>query len=152
MAEPDLLPASPPSVPDIIQRYLNGETLKDLARENQKHHRTLYRWMLAEVGPAYEHLITELLTNRIADADLEMELASDPCSLARARERMRFSRMDFERRRPKLYGPKTETSTDTKLTVIVQRDTQQVEQATVIEGTVQESPAQPVEIPQDAQE
>jgi hypothetical protein len=31
--------------------------------------------------------------------------------------------MDFERRRPKLYGPKQEIQTDSKITVIVQRQT-----------------------------
>ncbi len=116
---------TPPSIPVIIQRYLNGESLHALARESQVHARTLYRWILAETGPEYDHIITECLTNRIADADLNLETAADTCQVARAREQARFARMDYERRRPKLYGPKQELEVDNKLTIIVQRQSRQ---------------------------
>lgn len=124
--QPDTaLLVAPPSIPTIIQRYLNGESLQDLARESQVHARTLYRWILAETGPEYDHIITECLTNRIADADLNLETATDTCQVARAREQARFARMDYERRRPKLYGPKQELEVDNKLTIIVQRQGRQ---------------------------
>jgi len=117
---------SPPPLPDIIQRYLNGESLQLLADEYSVARQTLYRWMLTGVGDRqYESLITDALVYRIADADQTLEDSRDQCDIARARERMRFTRMDFERRRPKLYGPKQEIQTDSKITVVVQRQTPQ---------------------------
>jgi len=108
-------------LPEIVQRYLDGETLTDLAAESHRHPRTLYRWLLAECGPQYQSMVTECLTNRIADADVALEMSTDMCSLARAREATKYARMDFERRCPKLYGPKQETTSDHTLTVIVRR-------------------------------
>jgi len=114
-------PDSPP-LPDIVQRYLNGESLQALAQECGKSRHTLYRWMMSGVGDQdYEALITDALINRIADADQSLEESADPCDIARARERMKFSRMDFERRRPKLYGPKQELAVDHAVTVVIKR-------------------------------
>lgn len=133
----DLPTVSPPPLPDIIQRYLNGESIQELAQGNRIHTRTLYRWMLTDAGPEYDSIITNCLTNRIADADELLDSATDSCQIARAREIAKFARMDFERRRPKLYGPKQEINTDNKITVIVQRQTpQQVVEDRVIEGVV----------------
>ncbi len=112
---------APPQLPDIIQRYLNGESIQELAKDSRTHTRTLYRWMLTDCGPQYDSIITECLTNRIADADELLDSATDSCQIARAREIAKFARMDFERRRPKLYGPKQEIQQDSKITVIVQR-------------------------------
>lgn len=117
------IPAQTPALPDIIQRYLNGESLQDLAREHHKHPRTLYRWMLTECGPEYEAIVTECLSNRIADADVMLMEGEDSCQIARARELAKFARMDFERRRPKLYGPKQEIEVDNKISVTIQRFT-----------------------------
>lgn len=110
-----------PHLPDIIQRYLNGESMQEIAKDSRTHARTLYRWMLTDCGPAYDQIVTECLTNRIADADDLLDRATDSCQVARAREIAKFARMDFERRRPKLYGPKQEIQQDSKITVIVQR-------------------------------
>lgn len=122
---PDELPVkTPPPLPDIIQRYLNGESMQDIAKDSRTASRTLYRWMLTDAGPEYDSIITNCLTNRIADADELLDNAQDSCQVARAREIAKFARMDFERRRPKLYGPKQEINTDNKITVIVQRQTE----------------------------
>ena len=111
----------PTPVPDLIQRYLNGESIQSLADDSQHCFRTIYRWLLKEAGPDYESIQTDALISRIADADYELQNARDKVSVARAREQGRFARMDFERRRPKLYGPKQEIAVDEKITVIVQR-------------------------------
>lgn len=57
----------------------------------------------------YRDLVTDALITRIAEADDDLDNALTPIDIARARERAKFSRMDFERRRPELYGPKQET-------------------------------------------
>jgi transposase-like protein len=118
---PSALPTTP-DLPSIVQRYLNGESLFVIAKESQVASRTLYRWMLAECGSQYDEVITHCLVNRIADADERLESAADSCQVARAREMAKFARMDFERRRPKLYGPKQEVQTDNTIRVIIQRD------------------------------
>ena len=112
-------PNPTPHLPDIIQRYLNGESTQALAKEYQTCFRTIYNWMLSEAGDQYEHLITQALIGRIADADQQMELARDSMQIARAREMAKFARMDFERRRPKLYGPKQEIQQDSTIRVII---------------------------------
>ena len=122
---PDELPVktapTPPPLPDIIQRYLNGESMQQLAMESRVNRQTLYRWMLGYTGTEYDSLITDALITRVAEADSQLDEAEDTCGIARAREHMKYSRMDLERRRPKLYGPKQEINTDNKITVIVQR-------------------------------
>jgi hypothetical protein len=113
-------------LPEIIQRYVNGESMQTLAREASMHRMTLYRWMLSEIGDKnYHALVTDCLINRIADADDSLMNAPTMCDIARAREIARYARMDFERRRPNLYGPKQEIKTDLSITVIVQRETPQ---------------------------
>ncbi|MGL5937062.1 MAG: hypothetical protein ACRCZI_15735 [Cetobacterium sp.] len=118
---PQTLPIVDP-LPDIVHRYLNGESLALIASEQGKSLRTLYNWLLSDKGQAYDELITECLTNRVADADSDLMCAMDKVQIARARETAKFARMDFERRRPKLYGPKQEIATDNRITVIVQRE------------------------------
>ncbi len=120
------LPSAPltkAQLPDIIRRYYNGESMQTLAKEAQTNRATLYRWMLSGIGDQdYEELITGCLINRIVESDEKLETAPDSCNIARAREMARFSRMDLERRRPHLYGPKTEVKQDTQITVIVHRE------------------------------
>jgi hypothetical protein len=112
-------PAKP--VPDIVQRYLDGESLNDIAATERKSHQAIYKFLLKECGPEWDEMVTDALISRIADADTELMNAADKVAVARAREIARFARMDFERRRPKLYGPKQELNIDEKVTVIIQR-------------------------------
>lgn len=114
--------SSPKPLPEIVQRYLAGESLTVLAKENSVNVRTIYRWLLTECGSEYEEVVTEALANRIADADIKLENASDSCQVARAREIAKFARMDFERRRPKLYGQKSEIQHDKTVNVYVHRE------------------------------
>lgn len=112
-----LKPDAKPDLPVMIRRYLGldgkpGESIQVLAAEQGKSRRTIYRWMLSGLGDEqYEDLVTEALVSRVADADDELEAAresKDPVRVTAARENCRFSRMDLERRRPHLYGPKQE--------------------------------------------
>ena len=91
-------------LPDFVQRYLNGESIQDIAKDHQVAARTIYRWMMSELGDNYQQAVTNVLVDRIAEADQMLMTAPDACQIARAREIARFARMDFERRRPHLYG------------------------------------------------
>lgn len=96
-------------LPEIVRRYAAGESVQTLAAEVGVHRATLYRWMLAGTGDQqYHELVTHCLVQRVAEADEALRNAQDACDIARAREMARFARMDLERRRPHLYGPRQE--------------------------------------------
>lgn len=115
--------------PTAIQRYLNGESMQVIAKAwgitPQGAFKRCKRFMLSYTGSdeAYHNLITQALVDRVAEADERLETAPDAVDIARAREMARFARMDLERRRPKLYGPKQEMSVDNTVTIIVNRNT-----------------------------
>jgi len=101
--------AGAPDLPEIVWRYAAGESVQLLAAEAGAHRSTLYRWMLAGIGDKHYHeLVTHCLVQRVAEADEALRTAVDACDIARAREIARFARMDLERRRPHLYGPRQE--------------------------------------------
>ena len=132
--------AEPMPIPEIVRRYAAGESLLVLEKEcgHGVSRRTLYRWMLAEVGgEKYAELVTQCLVARVAEADEALEVSKTSEDITRAREMARFSRMDFERRRPALYGPKKEVvhsgGAPTLNIVLLQSPTGAVEK--VIEGT-----------------
>ena len=118
-----------PNLPDLIRRYVNGESIQVLAREHAVNRQTIYNWMLAETGPEYEQIVTQALVNRIAEADELLETAPDQLGITRAREMARFYRQDFERRRPKLYGQKQELTTDNTIRVIIEPSPGQLRRA-----------------------
>lgn len=96
---------------EIVTRWLDGESLQVLAIEcgtnRMQIHRRIKRWILTGSGDeGYVKLVTEALVNRVADADEKLEAATDPVEVSKWREVARFARMDFERRRPALYGSK----------------------------------------------
>src|SRR5262245_51985177 len=99
--------ASPERIVPVLQRYVAGESIQTLAAETGVHRATIYRWMLAYEGGEYEGIVTAVLVRRIAEADKELDEAREPCDIARAREKARYARMDYERRRPHLYGQRT---------------------------------------------
>jgi hypothetical protein len=122
-------------VPEIVQRYGNGESLQTIAEDAQVNRRTLYRWMLTGLGDEQYHaLVTNCLAHRIEDADQRLATAitnderivqgrdsRDMCRIVQAREMAKFARMDLERRRPALYGMKTGLAIDQQISVTVNR-------------------------------
>ena len=122
-----------PLLPALIQRYLAGESVQILAKEQGVHRDTIYDWMLTELGDQYPHAVTKALVRKVELADLSLEAAADQIEqkssdIVRVREkirvaesRMRYARADLERRRPNLYGPKQEITGSPGLTIIVNR-------------------------------
>lgn len=94
----------------MVERFATGEySLRQLGAEFGIDKHTVYRWMLSAVGDErYRDLVTDCLIRRIAEADEELDAAKSVVDVQKAREKMRFTRMDFERRRPSLYGQKQE--------------------------------------------
>lgn len=91
--------------PDTILARINaGASLRQLAQEIGVSNVALRAWLLRESGDKYNDAITSALAQRVAETDEALAEAEDAVSIARAREQARFARMDFERRRPHLYG------------------------------------------------
>lgn len=108
---------SEPNLPEIIRRYLGGESVQSICVDvtvtggEKVTRRTIYNWMLGGLGDEqYRELVTRCLVGRVADADDMLEDAKDVFGVQKAREIARFARMDLERRRPALYGPKQEVN------------------------------------------
>ena len=97
-------------LPAIIGRYLNGELIEDMATEigvtKKALYKRLHKFMLASEGIEFADLITQSLAERIADADQELEEADSMLEVSKWSQLGKFRRMDFERKRPGLYGQK----------------------------------------------
>mgnify|MGYP001601672959 CR=1 FL=1 len=94
-----------PAIPQLIQRYLDGESVTMLAKDHRVTRRTIYQWMHKACNDRrYHDLITQGLVARMADADTMLEEADDAVSIARAREIAKYCRWDLERRRPQQWG------------------------------------------------
>jgi len=115
----DALPS--PSIPEIIQRYVNGEPVATLAADSRVSRRLIYKWIHTVGDQQAYDLVTEALICRLADADESLSQASDSVQIARAREEAKFARFDLERRRAKTWGPKQEIEVDNKITVVINR-------------------------------
>ena len=101
---------------EVAKRYAAGESMQDIAADENVSRATLYRWMLAGQGDEkYQDLVTHCLVQRVAKGDAMIE--DKTCDIARAREVARFARMDLERRRPNLYGAKQTLSVDLRVSV-----------------------------------
>lgn len=96
----------------MVNEYLGvtgepGKSLAQIAKERGVKARNLYLWMLAGLGDEkYQEVVTQCLVCRIADADEQLAMATNQLEVQKYREVARFARMDFERRRPSLYGQK----------------------------------------------
>ena len=99
-------------LPVVVEAYAAGRTsLRKLAVEHGVDPATIYRWLLTAVGDErYRELVTDCLVARIAEADGDLDGAMSVLEVQKAREKARFARMDFERRRPALYGQKQEVT------------------------------------------
>jgi len=108
----------PKLIEQAMREYSAGATLEELAKKHHVTRQAIYGWLLGDLGgEQHASLVTQALTSRIADADEQLETASLPLDVQRGRERARFSRMDYERRRPHLYGIRQEITVDHRVTV-----------------------------------
>ena len=118
MSRSKALQAAKDQIPDIIPRYLAGESMQKLAAELSVHRQRLYEWMLAGMGDEqYQDLVTQVLVRRISEADEALEDARIEPDTARAHARARFARMDLERRRPHLYGQKQQINQEVSVVI-----------------------------------
>ena len=97
-----------PDLHEVVRRWSTGEaTVDELARERGVSHRAIYKFMLSGLGDAkYADVVTDALVARISDADEKLGAAETYVDVSKYSQLGKFARMDFERRRPALYGAK----------------------------------------------
>ena len=111
------MPAANPPSPRAVERYLAGESLSAIVRDEPCGLRTLYRYMLKELGPEFYSVQQDILIGKIADADANLEAADSNYAVARATAQGKFARFDLERRHPGLYGPRQAVDQQIRVTI-----------------------------------
>ena len=101
-------------LPGVIERYLKGEVISEMAKEmgvtKKALYKRLHKFVLASDGESgFSELITQSLAQRIAETDQELEGAETQVGVSKWSQLGKFARMDFERKRPGLYGAKPVT-------------------------------------------
>lgn len=110
------IPSRPP-LPDLIRRYLNGESTAQLAKESHVARATIYNWIHRQ--DADPNLVNQVLITRFAECEDQLERASDPLELARARELNNNAKWQLERR-SRMFAAKQEVQQDTTIRVVIE--------------------------------
>ncbi len=111
------MPALIPQLPDVVERFRNGESVQQIAVGNRAGIRTIYRHLLRELGPDYHAIQRDLLVARIADSDQMLLEATNAWEVNRAIACAKFSRFDYERRATDDFGPKQAVAQDVRVTI-----------------------------------
>ena len=118
-----ILPFDETALPEIVYRYLNGESMAEIGRDYDRAGRTLYRFMLSGMGEElWKQAQTDCMIVKISEADRKLEAAATAVDVKKYEALGKFARMDFERRRPVLYGQKREVHEKRSVRVFVNRD------------------------------
>jgi len=111
--------AVPPPLPEIVQQYLNGKTIAELAKEHKRCRATLYNWIHSEAADRqYPDLVKAAIVTRYADCEDSVESASTMLDYVRARELLASAKFQLERRL-KMFAMKQESTTDTTIRVLI---------------------------------
>lgn len=89
---------------DVLNRVLNEESTKDIAKSFGVTRSALNQWLLSTAETEWKAAQVVRAYKRKEEAEDEMDSAADPMSLARARERLRAAQWDLERVCRRIYG------------------------------------------------
>jgi len=106
-------------LPEIIQRYLDGESIQSIAKDARVARNTIYQWIHFQTGPDYQYIVRRAMVRRMADADHDLWNATTKEDIARAREECRYTRWDLERRWSDQFGVKQEVKERRDIKVII---------------------------------
>jgi transposase len=106
-----------PALPDLIRRYLNGESTAQLAKDSHVARATIYNWIHRQ--DADPNLVNQVLITRFAECEEQLETASDQLELARARELNNNAKWQLERR-SRMFAAKQEVQQDTTIRVVIE--------------------------------
>lgn len=110
-------PQSSPNIPELIRRYLNGESTAQLAKESHVARATIYNWIHRQ--DADPNLVNQVLITRFAECEEQLESASDQLELARARELNNNAKWQLERR-SRMFAAKQEVQQNGTIRVIIE--------------------------------
>lgn len=138
------MPAAVPQLPDVVERFRNGETVQQIASDpaNRASIRTIYRYLLREMGDEMKAVQRDLLVARIADCDQMLLDASNAWEVNRAIACAKFSRYDYERRAPEDYGPRQAIDQQVRVTIRDIRPTAPVIEAAPADDVYVAAPTQ----------
>lgn len=122
----DLPTPAPPNIPDLIRRYLNGESTAQLAHESHVARATIYNWIHRQ--DADPNLVNQVLITRFAECEEKLERAQDALELARARELNNNAKWQLERR-SRMFAAKQEVTEDRTIRVIIEPSPGQLRRA-----------------------
>ena len=89
---------------DVLDRVLNEESTKDIAKSFGVTRSALNQWLLSTAETEWKAAQVVRAYKRKEEAEDEMDSAEDALSLARARERLRAAQWDLERVCRRIYG------------------------------------------------
>ena len=89
---------------DVLQRYLAEETTTQIAQSYGVTRAALNFFLLEHAEKEWKQAQVVRALKRKEEAEDEMDKASDPLTLARARERLRAAQWDLERVQRRIYG------------------------------------------------
>jgi hypothetical protein len=95
---------------NVLDRYINGEQVANIAPEYGVSDVTIYALLLREHQEAWKDIQTARALARLEQSQDELQTAPDALSLARARERVRSAQWELERLFSRLYGQKQEVT------------------------------------------
>lgn len=93
---------------DVIKRYLNGETSKQIAASYAVTRQGLGFYLRQHAPEPWKEAQIIVAIERKERAEDEIEVCDDALSLARAREGLRSAQWELERVFSRVYGPKQE--------------------------------------------
>jgi hypothetical protein len=88
----------------VLDRYINGEQVADMATEYNLSDVSIYALLLRERESDWGDIQTARALARLERAQNGLEVARDALSLARARELVRSAQWELERLLKRLYG------------------------------------------------
>ena len=88
----------------VLDRYMKGEQVADMAPEFGTSDVTLYAVLLREHQDQWKEVQTARALARLERSQHKLNTASDQLSLARAREEVRAAQWELERLLRRLYG------------------------------------------------
>ena len=153
----ETLSNDPEMIRQAMVEYSRGATLESLAEKHHVSRQAIYSWLLGGLADdQHNGLVTQALTARIAKADEVLETSALPVDVMRGERMGRFARMDYERRRPHLYGQKQFIDQTVTVTVEASLTEDAKLLLTRIRGAVQQPSQvidvtpQPIDKPDDA--
>ena len=103
----------------VLDRYINGEQVANIAPEYGVSDVTIYALLLREHQDAWKDIQTARALARLEKAQDDLETANDALSLARARERVRSAQWELERLMRRIYGQNQEVSGQAPISISI---------------------------------